>query len=228
MTYTATRTDVHDKELNFERAVNERYQRALREALSRARHIGGDLTRARNEIWVGAAPQMPAPKTASAFVGRVAFDVDDDQLGRGFYIGCWYEEWQGVQVISWAAPVADLFYRGRAANDVLAPNVIATRTFVARRLDLADFIDDVESDVSAGQHPFAPTGRPTLAVPAAPRPGPRPQPPPAVHPSEPRAPQTAGSAAREARRGPRTDRCKDRPDIATGEDRSRQRSEQQR
>ncbi|MDQ6613317.1 MAG: AAA family ATPase [Actinomycetota bacterium] len=175
MTYTATRIDVHDKELISERAVNERYQRALMEALGRARQIGRNLTRARNEIWVGAAPKVPAPRTASALVGRVAFDVDDEQLGRGFYIGCWYEEWPGVQVISWAAPVAELFYRGRASNDALAPNVIATRTFVARQLDLADFIDDVERDVSVDQHPFAHTGRPTLAVPAAPRPGPRPQ-----------------------------------------------------
>jgi hypothetical protein len=158
--------DDSSDELAAERAVNERYLQEMRQLVDRQGGITTRAARTRNEVWVGTPVATPVARAVvEALYGRVALSVDDVLLSTGFYIGCWHQEWNGVQVVSWAAPVASLFYEGPASDDVLADDVVARRTFVRRGDDLVDFVDDIDRPGTVA--PFTPT-RASLAVPAAP------------------------------------------------------------
>jgi DNA helicase-2/ATP-dependent DNA helicase PcrA len=198
----------HQVSLEAERAVNERYLRAMEDMVSRQHLIAQRKATSRNQQWTNpGSDQSRTPVTgvtAAPLVGRVALGVDDQLLGDGFYIGSWHQEWDGVQIISWAAPVAALFYKGRLASDPLAHEVQASRTFVVGHTDIEDFVDDLEFGISTETSPFAPQADRPLAVPPPPTPsvpretpgGPShidrlPHPPPGGAVSEPRARPTS-------------------------------------
>lgn len=166
-------TPFDPRELAEERAVNERHLREARALVQRMAKIAGGLPRARNEIWSGSPIKPVVTRDIVApLIGRVALDGDDDNLGDGFYVGWWHQEWDGIQVVSWVAPVARLFYDGPRAAYPLAEDVTARRTFSPRGLDIVDLVDDI--DRPSVERPFAKRARRRLDVPAAPTPAPRP------------------------------------------------------
>jgi DNA helicase-2/ATP-dependent DNA helicase PcrA len=169
MTRVQERSPDRAVELAQERAVNERYLREHRSKLAMKSAIQIASGAPRNASWVGGpVARVPLPGQVEALVGRVAFDIDDPLVGRGFYVSSWHHEWDDVLVVSWAAPIARLFYERRDADDELASNLIARRTLLARGYDLVDFDDELFADGPADGHPFALVIGTELRVPAAP------------------------------------------------------------
>lgn len=156
-----------DDVLDDERAVNERYLRLLREHAARWAGIDASRPTTRNQQWTSPAAGQGSEIAITPVVGRVALDGDDELLGGGFYIGAHHIEWDGVQVVSWAAPIASLFYRGTDADDPLAGDVMARRTFLSRSDDLVAYVDEFDRP-TFGPDPFAQRGRRRLVVPAPP------------------------------------------------------------
>jgi DNA helicase II / ATP-dependent DNA helicase PcrA len=155
------------QELERERAINELYQRMLNELAKRSPNSGN-----------GPLPRVPS-FSVGPIVGRVGLDRIVSLLGQGFYLGPWHQEIGTVQVISWAAPVASLFYDGPRSGDAAAEHVAARRTYVVDYLDIVGFTDDGDPSVfktdstSEGElqvpRPLRPVQRPTRPREAAPR-----------------------------------------------------------
>lgn len=173
--------------LDGERAVNEAYIQRLETQFERSGRTSRPIAIARSAVWVGDVPtNAPGEAAVGPVVGRVALLATDPMLGDDFYIGSWRNGWEGVEVVSWAAPVARLFFDGqqaREAGDIDPGLVGARRSFRNRNRDLVDYEDDLEAGVSE-EDVFAVVTR-ALEVPAAPqiaRPKARPtqrKPPPA-------------------------------------------------
>ncbi len=156
-----------DDVLAGERAVNEQYLRRLRDARARWATVAGSQVTTRNQQWTRPNVARGTEFPVTPIVGRVALDGDDELLGGDFYIGARHTEWSGVQVVSWAAPVASLFYRGTEADDPLAGGVVARRTFQHQVEDLVGYVDEVERPAS-GRSPFDTRPARHLVVPAPP------------------------------------------------------------
>lgn len=153
--------------LQAERAVNELYQRKMRDSIAGQVRVARERATTRNQLWTN--PVIPTPLAQLVLiplVGRVALAHEDTLLGRGFYIGPWHQEWDRVQVVSWAAPVASLFYSGHSSADSLAGDITARRTFMIHHDDLVGYVDELERTGDDGD-PFAPTSA-RLAIPAPP------------------------------------------------------------
>lgn len=144
MTDSRKRPGSDEEALTAERAVNEQYLRFLRELVGRRPEL--KVAAPRNNIWTDRAPRASvSAQVVRPVYGRVALDPPDEDLTESFYIGTWYHDGDGVVVISWAAPKAELYFAGRDSQDELASGVCGRRTFVHRDLDLEDFADDVEA-----------------------------------------------------------------------------------
>lgn len=158
----------HAEALEAERAVNERYLSELRRSEERLNGVRLSATTSRNQQWGGTGPIPGRPTLPSdAISGRVGLGTADPHLRRGFYVGSYPEEWDSVLVVSWAAPVASLFYEGRSSSDIAAPLVVATRTFVAEGSDLVDFAEERHGSASSTDPFDADSSK--LVVPRAPR-----------------------------------------------------------
>jgi hypothetical protein len=170
--------------LDAERGVNERYRHELESMVERAPHLARSVGAVRSSSWTDSAPTTTVSRSViSPIVGRVGFEVEDPDLGRGFYVGgLWGREWttasEQVLVVAWAAPVARLFFDGCTADDRSAALVRGRRTFgTTVDGDVRTFEDDLEPDCTSRQAVFPlPTGG-AVAVPTAPRPVVRPRPP---------------------------------------------------
>lgn len=157
-------------ELIAERAVNERYLAERLRSGKTSRLIQASAVGPRNGQWVGTADgAVPAPVEAGPLAGRVALGAEDPDLGSSFYVGSWHAEFDGVFVVSWAAPVATLFYEGRRATHELARDLLAARSFVTHGEDLIDYDDEMLGQPEPGRSPFARTELRLLRV--APAPG---------------------------------------------------------
>jgi DNA helicase-2/ATP-dependent DNA helicase PcrA len=158
----------HTAELSSERAVNERYLREHRLKVAEKRRIQAAAVGPANGRFLGTGtPTLPLPTDVEVLAGRVAFDIDDPLVGHGFYISSWHHEWDGVLVVSWAAPIARLFYAHLNVDDELARHLVARRTLIARGDDLIDFDDEPVGPIRPDTNPFAVNGK-ALRVPAAP------------------------------------------------------------
>ena len=177
-----------------ERSRNERYLALLRDETNVPQQT---VAGPRNTIWTNTADRTRARGVqVLPLAGRVGLELEDELLGRSFYVGSeggWYQEIDGHAVISWAAPMASLFYEGPAARNELGRHVVVLRTFDKAGLDIVGFDDDRYGSPARCTDPFdeLATG---LAVPAptrsAPRPraAPPPAPPPAATAKRPAAP----------------------------------------
>lgn len=169
-----------DAALAYERAVNQGYRQRLELMVERSPELANAVTASRSSQWTGGAPHTQLSRNVIApIVGRVALDDDDPDLGSGtFYIGSWHDDAQPpTVVVSWAAPVAQLFYKGPTADDPRRSLVRGRRTFVNRHLDIDAFTDDLEPGVPSDPFATATTG--ALSIPKAPgvaRPAARPRP----------------------------------------------------
>ena len=160
--------------LDAERAVNEQYLRAMNDLIERAPEVVRQVSVTQSAIWGSKLPSAGIGRGAmSPIIGRVALAGEDEDLGDSFYIAGWRQELPDIQAVSWAAPVAKLFFQGNDSNyNLLDHPVTGRRTFVLRLDDLIDYQDDVEAD---GQDPFAGRER-RLEVPAGPKRRERPAP----------------------------------------------------
>lgn len=166
---SATRVSSPEEVLAAERAVNERYMQRLVAMIEGSATIGQTISSTRSQVWAGAVPVTKVSgRIVSPLVGRVALDEDDPDLGTDFYIGAWRDERDGVQVVCWAAPVAQVFFEGRDADHELAAQTVARRSFEARDDDLIAF-DDVIDVASADGQPVFQTKVAALRVPAPPK-----------------------------------------------------------
>jgi hypothetical protein len=155
--------------LQGERAINEEYMRAVGRLLKEQPDIIKQIAIVQSQRWTTSAlPRVGIDANAvSAVIGRVALEKGHpfaDSLGDSFYIAGWRIEKDDFETVNWAAPIASLFFEGRASEYELAPSLIGRRTFVLRLQDLLDYHDEVETP---GGAPFDRTRR-QLAVPAAP------------------------------------------------------------
>lgn len=164
--------------LTRERAVNDQYQKELRELVARQPSLTAMVSTTRNERWAGGGPRAPIPADLrGSIVGRVGLKKKHPDLGTTFYISVWRSEFGDpeVQVVSWAAPVASLFYGGRNPRDATDYSVIGRRTFVTKDVDILDFVDDIEAPATDVGDPFGDAIETPLAVPRREGRGPRPQ-----------------------------------------------------
>lgn len=135
----------HERVLTAERGVNEQYLRFLTDLVARKPEL--KVAAPRNSIWTGRGPRASvSPSVVHPIYGRVALDPPDEDLTESFYIGTWHNDADGVVVVSWAAPKAQLFFAGRNSDDELASGVCGRRSFVHRDIDIEDFVDDIEAD----------------------------------------------------------------------------------
>ena len=179
--------------LAAERAVNEQYRTKLKIELERTAHAVAEHTSlSRNSIWVSGTISSGSLRGEIApVVGRVALDGSEEVVDGEMYVGPRILELDGdVTVVSWAAPVAELFYKGRQCGDPAASTVLGRRTFTTKGTDLEGYVDDLEVGVD-GSIAFRIAPGAAITVPAAPRPTRRPRPKPTPRPPEPATPEPA-------------------------------------
>ena len=162
--------------LDGERAVNETYIQKLEARFGKG---NPPIAVPLNTIWTNNVPiNGPSGASIGPLIGRVALLATDSILGDDFYIGPFREGWVGVEVVSWAAPVAGLFFDGRQAQEAgdFDPSLVgARRSFRSENRDLIDYEDDLEAGVNEDDV-FALATR-TLDIPTAPKVDrPKPQP----------------------------------------------------
>lgn len=182
---TAHTSDKRQQVLDAERAVNERYRKALETRVKKTPNLARSVAARSNARWTGTGPRTVLSRSAvSPVVGRVALEEPYDEVGRSFYVGGNTGEELGVDgasvfVVSWAAPLGHLFYDPENCS-VETPPVLGRRTFHLRDDDVTDFEDDFASPGFARDIVFPPPSKGSVAVPAAPgrvtRPTRRPRP----------------------------------------------------
>jgi DNA helicase-2/ATP-dependent DNA helicase PcrA len=135
-------SDHHD-DLQYERAVNERYMHEVNRLVADDQAVAREITaQQRNGQWLGTSLTLGSGPLVKPLHGRVALDLDDPVLGRSFYIGSYRADFDGTAVISYAAPMANLFYNPNHPDLDLGGHVLATRTFTSDTRSLTEFEDD--------------------------------------------------------------------------------------
>jgi hypothetical protein len=176
------------KEKEFELADEQAAQKRYSQILEAKARQPMPVQRPRNNLWTGTG--MPASRVmpTGQLIGRVALAAPDLDLDGGydFYIGEARADIEGVNVYSWAAPVACTFFRGLRHHEWCG-EVAVIRAFAHRNGQIVDFADDVVRDDA----PAAPFRKRGLSIPTLPgrsrgRPLPKPAGKPAAAP-EPRA-----------------------------------------
>lgn len=188
-------TAVHDtssladeRVLEGERALNARYLEELERQVARSREIAGRTSASESSRWTDSGPRTKVShRIVTSLIGRLALDEEDADLGWGFYVGGlsgaqWSHGDEDLLVVSWATPVAKLFFEGRKASDVAASHVVGRRTFErsADERDLVAYEDTIERGARA-EEVFRARTASSAAVPAPPtivRPARRSQPAP--------------------------------------------------
>lgn len=123
-------------DLPYEQAKNKEYLEKLEKKLQH-----NPLTAVeRNVVWIDAVDhQIKAAGFHHPMLGRVGCQTDDEDI-RDFYIGSRFMRDGDLQVYSWAAPIARLFFQPDCAG---SEDVVVRRTFTHRLTDVADLDDEV-------------------------------------------------------------------------------------
>jgi len=134
--------------LDYERAQNERYRELVlrqRETLLRAQQ---SMDIAQNSRWVDDTKlsQRSAVITDEVLAGRVSLAHEVDGLPAQFYVASVYAEDANGEllVVSFAAPVASLFYKGRSSTDRAAKSLRGIRTIESSGHDPVRLVDSLE------------------------------------------------------------------------------------
>ncbi len=153
--------DQHTKklELEDERTAQKRYTEQVH---ARARRPVAYSAPA-NTIYTGTARPKLAAVPIGQLVGRVALVKPESILGdrADFYIGDRHMNLDGIEVYSWAAPVACTYYGGRN-HHAWCEDVAVVRSFIHTSGQITDLADDVLRE-DAPERPFAKRG---LQIPA--------------------------------------------------------------
>jgi DNA helicase-2/ATP-dependent DNA helicase PcrA len=132
-----------------EQARNQRYIRWLE---SRAR-VSVLIAVPASAKWTKSAQARLDRPTVQPVIGRVGLGKPHDLLGTdSFYLGPWRYSEGDMQVVSWAAPIADAYY-GRGDHQDLAGDVQVTRAFRHKVNDIIDY-DDERLDNARGTTAF--------------------------------------------------------------------------
>lgn len=125
-------------DLPFEQAKNVEYLGHL----DRKAHGQTGVSVTRSRAWVDPAGlKMPAPISFHPLVGRLGFDAEDPYIGRACYIGPSRLEADGLQVFSWDAPIARLFF-GTSGDGYTVDGQLAVRRTFDHQLDGITDLDD--------------------------------------------------------------------------------------
>ena len=144
-----------DDQLAWEQAVNERYLDQDEAKAKEAGRANDDAqTAPANAYWLDHAPKRRRRRSRTLpLVGRVSLTTDVDGLGRSFYIGSGFMTLEDdTRVVNLAAPVAQLFFLGRAAQahrpEAVNPqDLAASRAFTSHGDTLVDFEDEYQPGV---------------------------------------------------------------------------------
>ncbi|MCY4068275.1 MAG: AAA family ATPase [Acidimicrobiaceae bacterium] len=231
----------HADELAWEQSVNARF---LRQAADDEASAGRGLEHVAapsSSGWTGSGPKKPTSiRRTAPLAGRVELMLADEDLGWSFYVGGEGSSFtsleDGTSVVSWAAPVAQLFYEGREASTVGSEAVdplavAARRTFKAQDREIRDFEDDYEPGVDpeaafvqrSNLHIAGPPGAPTVRLQPPPQPDERLQPSRDRDAVRDRPPDAARSAQPEAQTETTSATAPETPSVSTGESRREQR-----
>lgn len=155
--------DARRAEVVNEQAREKRYQDAIAARTQRPVQFESS----RNRMWTGTALPQPAASPAGELIGRVRLRRPNQELLDGaseFYIGYGHATVDGVEVFSWAAPVACTFFAGDMHHE-LCNEVALTRTFEHQSGRISSF----EDQQVAHEHLDVQFSQPTLSI--ARRPG---------------------------------------------------------
>ena len=158
------------RHLALERAINQQYMEKLKNRIKQAKVSGQQAEGPANRNFAnpGSAGKVPlAGAHVEPLLGRVAVKEHDDLLGEGFYVGSWEETLDSTFVISYAAPVASLFFLGTDSPDPAAPFLMAIRTFEQKGDDLTHLVDEYVGGV-VEVDPFETHRQRTTTMPTAP------------------------------------------------------------
>lgn len=149
-------------EVAYEEAANSTYLRTLEQRLNQP--VGTPV--ARNEVWLKGLPVFGTRQDGSIhpLVARLALREGDEVLPRTFYIGPRHHTWDDKECFSWAAPVADLFFKPDQSEHPLTDSLVARRTF-SHRIQRIVAVRDESLRIYHGR----PFDADELVVPEAPR-----------------------------------------------------------
>src|SRR4051794_26143636 len=119
--------DLNRPDLANEQSREKRYQEAV--AARAGRPVVFEATQ--NQIWTDTARPSVAAPPPGELIGRVRLRGPNASMLEGaseFYIGYAHEKVDGIDVYSWAAPVACTFFSGEK-HHALCGEVALTRTF---------------------------------------------------------------------------------------------------
>jgi DNA helicase-2/ATP-dependent DNA helicase PcrA len=126
-------------DLPFEQARNSEYLARLKARAS----IGAQVNVARSRNWVEpSAIKLPVGFSDHPLVGRIGFDAEDELLGRACYIGPTRLDDGNLQVVSWDAPVAQLFFGTGNEGFTVDGELAVRRTFDHRLSEIANIDDE--------------------------------------------------------------------------------------
>ncbi|MDM7853649.1 ATP-binding domain-containing protein [Cellulomonas alba] len=174
-------------ELSDERAAEKQYAEAMHRRADRPQPTQG----ARSTYWTGTGQPIARRAAFGELVGRVALRGPEHEHLDGasdFYIGDCHYNLDGVEIFSWAAPVACAFFRG-STHHTLCDDVAVIRTFVHSGGTLTEFHDEALVD----DPPSRPFARRALNIPTAP-----------IRPTIPRLPTKQPPAQQQPRTTPQT------------------------
>ncbi|USQ79182.1 AAA family ATPase [Ornithinimicrobium faecis] len=146
----------------YEEAANSTYLRTLEDRLNQP--VGTPVPR--NGVWLKGLPTFGTQQDGSIhpLVARLALRAGDDAVPRTFYIGPRHHTWDDKECFSWAAPVADLFFRPDESEHHLIDGLVARRTFSHRIQRIVAVQDE-----TLRSHVGRPFDADDLVVPEAPR-----------------------------------------------------------
>jgi len=136
-------------DLPYEQAKNAEYLERLKAKPSTA--AGVSISRSRK--WVDPAFIKVAGISFHPLIGRIGFDAEDEFLGRACYIGPSRMDEGELQVVSWDAPISQLFF-GTGDDGFAVDGELAVRRTFDHRLDGITDLDD-EWILAVDPSPFA-------------------------------------------------------------------------
>ena len=138
-------------DLDYERNVNRKYQKRINVHQESMRSLERELNQLRNTLWNEGFKFSHTGNLSNLISGRVALSEESDGLNASFYVGPTFVEADDLLVVSFAAPVASLFFRGRQSSDVASSLVEGRRSFVGNKDDIVEYSDDIEDGKTSGE-----------------------------------------------------------------------------
>ena len=132
------------EDLDYERNINLEYQQAVTARQESLAIIHQNFKLESKQLWNEGFKVSASVETTNVIAGRVSLVDGTDGLPPDFYVGPAYVEVDDLLIVSFAAPVASLFFKGRDSSDRDSSRLQGRRSFVAQGTDLVDYSDDLE------------------------------------------------------------------------------------